>query len=342
MATRVTGLRRRVFLKGLIKYLCLILVPLLLSSLLLVLAMTVRTGNMLLEQSASCASLYRMNFDHIFSAANQVRIYIDSTPGSELSLMQLLREEHPSHSALEGFRNLGDFITAGKSANTFMYSCYITKGGSPYVIVDGDRILLEEFSDRGFIEDQGELERTRVVSRRIEQKGLDGIPVVSIYQKTRYGDIVVCNIQKSDFTSILKSSGHDPVLVDRSGNVVVGSPVFEAEVSSFLASLISSGKSYGLFEHTLYVLGALDTVDLYYVDVIPESLVFNSLHSLLFVLGLILFVGVAASFILSYIVSQVEYRKIGRIIRVFDEEAGDSEDRIFQYTHGDVYIKSSR
>lgn len=320
------------------KNLCLVVIPLVISSLVLVYAMTARIRDVLISQSAGYASLYRMNFDSIFSTASQLRIYIDSTADAELSLMQVLREDHPSQSALAGLRNISDFITANRSSNTFMKSLYIGKPGSRYVIVDGDRLLLETFPDRAFLDDVRKSDKAWVKVRKIEQPGLDGITVVSIYQRTRYNDIVVCNIQGSYFTSVLNSSGANAFLVDRSGELVIGTPDQGEDISAFLSEMIASNRTYGLNGKTLYVIGALDTLELFYVDAIPSRTVLDALNTPIMIAYIIILIGVVFAVIISFLVSQNEYRKIGRIIKVFDEEAGADEERIFRYTHGDVYV----
>lgn len=346
MPTRMHGLRRRFFVRSLIKYLSIILLPLLICIALMVWTYFFQMTGIIKEDTKRAATLSALNFTELFQELAQLQLFVDSSAEVHLGLLQVLQEDNPSPEAFASLLDLARFEQVSMKAKPYILSYYIGKPESPYVLVNGERLLVQSFSDSSWMEPFAASHGKILVSvRRMRQYAFEkeGSLVISLYQRTKYNEIIVANIRPTYFSSFLASSGHHVSLVDKDGCRVLGSDggsfvSDDAEGQSFLASLARSSQ-HGLWHDRKFVIMApLNNVGLYFVDEIPHTVLFSSLYRIGIISVLVIISAIFVSIVLALYFTRREYLKVCRILRLFDAHSPSDSNLTIEYSRGDVYV----
>lgn len=325
-------MRRRFFLTSFVQYLLLLLVPILLFSSLFIWIVNGKVTGMIEDYTQSLFSISSLNIENLFDEMLQTKIFIESKSDVHIALFQVLEEDEPSPEALKTLEILSQFQSTILNSKFYIQSLYIGKLGSPYAIVNGERKAARSLVDQGWYESARRHEKkldTWIEARTIKQYSFEekGVPIISIFQRTKYNEIIVVNLYRSYFTNLLDSIAHlgkEALWVSDEG----GEILFENRVSSLLeepfkASLFAQSlalKSKGMRIGDDYLTSMkMDRYELRFISLIPDNLIYATPLLLKKTTFIVAIIATILSLFLAIIFTRESYLKVSKIVAIFEK-----------------------
>lgn len=344
-------MRRRFFLTSFVQYLLLLLVPILIFSTLFIWIVNGKVTSMIEDYTQSLFSISSLNIENIFDEMLQTKIYIESKSDVHIALFQVLEEENPSPEALATLALLSQYQYTILNTKFYIQSLYIGKLNSPYAIVNGERKKGKDMIDQGWYESAQRHEKnltTWIETRTIRQYSFEtkGVPVISIYQRTKYNEIIVVNLYRSYFTNLLDSIAHlgkEALWVsDEEGRIL-----FESRVSSLLeepikrssfaqsVALKAKGMKYGDYYLTSM---KMDRYNLRFISLIPNDLIYATPLLLKKTTFFVAIMATILSLVLAIMFTRESYLKVSKIVAIFEKNLQEKLLFDFDKKGGNAYF----
>jgi two-component system, sensor histidine kinase YesM len=330
MKSKLQGIRRRFFYTRFLRYLILMLIPILLFSSVFQWMFRKHVTGIIETDKAQITNLSLLTMDHLFGELEKVRIFIETNPDYHLSLLQELREENPGKNVQQDLDRIKEYLTASLNANPYIHSYYIGKQTSPFIIVDGERRDRNTWFDTGWLDDYPAGQTGWVRCRNIREFAFEtqGVPVISVYRLTRYNEIITINIYRNYLVNLLNEitseNGEMVYLLDKDGTVIARSS------SAMAYAPHMDGKYYTVSK-------PLERYGLYCLDLIPRSTMLAPVYMMLRVSAFTALLAFLLSALLALAFSRKEYLKIARILDTIETNTGQSFDIDVVGKNGDVH-----
>lgn len=331
-------MKRQFFISKFRMFISLTLVPICIFGFISIFFINIQVKEEAKEKTTANTELMAQYMGELTGTLEFYRVTVNSDARLHLALIPALNTESPHESDLTGLYQAMQSLYYSQSTKPYIQSIFLTIKDSRYFINGINREAFEDSVDSGWAREAGGSDsQIFFKTRDVKKNKFDThtIPVVTVYQKLKYNELMAINLRQDYFNrwldSIADYEGQILLITDESGQLLFYSknmvhlPDFlspEPGVISIPDSVPASGAD-GYF----YSTGSFPGVyGLRYVSMIPQKEVFrlsNTVLKLTLTAGLL---SILFSSILAYFYTMRDYKQIFQIISLFEKaEKGEFE-----------------
>ena len=328
--SRMARVLRIFFIKNLVTYFVLLLVPAIIFCIVASSAVERYVSDLVRSNTNTVFSISSASMESMLSDSMQIGIYVDNHPDIILALLYAFQGESNDNvrRALSGLDEyLGNFMVSAP----YIHSVCLYKKGADLIAVGGSIRSCEDFGNEGFIEaisnagSSMEIQRHSIKLGAFEERGTD---VVTFITGLKYGIILAINIREADIWEMLDRATQYPqemlVLADDSGEVITGNGWYR------ITDPIQE-EDYLIQSHELL------SGDYSLVSLIPDSVVHEASSAVFRVAYLVMALALAASAIISLILTRISYRRVNSMLKLFELNDGLADIDLGSKSGFDLY-----
>ena len=324
-------MKKQFFRSKFIMFLSLTLVPICIFGFVSVFYINLQLQKEAREKTTNTTQLMAQGMSELTSTLEYYKVSLASDAKFHLALIR----------ALDNQANLSDDMTRltqkiqglyySLSTKPYIHSLYLTIKGSPYYIDGISRAAFETSNDRMWANEAFEQNTSPFIKvREIKKNKFDThtTPVVTIYNKLKYHELMALNLDPNYFDNWLNSitayTNQALVITDSTGQILfcndntanLPDEIYQKIDEFSAASPADDVTTDDYFHNTGTFPGVYG---FHYLSLIPRSEVFglcNSILNLTIAAGLL---SILISSFLAYFYTMRDYRQIFQIIDVFDQ-----------------------
>ena len=326
----VAKIRRVFFIKNLITYFVLLLVPVIIFCLVAIAVVERDVINLIETNTNTVFNMSGASIEDMLFSSSRIGIYVNTHADMLIALLSVFQngysaENNPAFVAYNNF--LDDFIASAP----YIHSVCLYKEDSDYIVIGGSVRRTDGFGNEQFMDSLAGssgsvLQKNNVMLNAFEGRGTD---VITFITALKYGMVLAININEAYVCDMLDMATQYPseklFLADSNGEVITGNHVFKTQ------DPLVSQESYLRQSHDLlegnYRL----------VSYIPDSVVHDASHSIFLILNLVMGTAFIASAIISLVLTRNSYKKINEMLKLFEKNGGLDDIVIDPVAHFDMY-----
>lgn len=324
-------MRRKFFLSKFIMFLSLSLIPVCIFGALSVFYINLQVKDDAMDKSTAITDVMELTMEELTSTLEAFKITVNSDARFHLAVLSALNSDSPENIDPSSFSQTMQSLYYSQSTRPYISSLFLTIQGSPYFINGLTREAFNDATDNTWVsEADGNPSSIFFKVRQVKKNKFDThlIPVVTVYQRMKYQELMAVNLYQSYFNSWLDSitnyEGQILLITDQEGQVLF----FNRNYGLLPATLLTAEGTLANPEYAPELLkkeyffnaGAFPGVyGLNYLSLIPQKEVFhisNTLLKLTLAAGLL---AILVSSLLAYVYTARDCRQIFRIIDLFDK-----------------------
>lgn len=324
-------MRRKFFLSKFIMFLSLSLIPVCIFGILSVCYINLQVRDDAMEKSTSITDVMELTMDELTSTLEVFKITVNSDARFHLAVLSALNSDSPENIDPSSFNQTMQSLYYSQSTRPYIASLFLTIQGSPYFINGLAREALADATDGTWVSDAvGNPSNIFFKVRQVKKNKFDThlIPVVTVYQRMKYQELMAVNLSQNYFNNWLDSitnyEGQILLITDREGQVLF----FNRNYGLLPETLLTADQKLAdpklapklLKKEYFFNAGTFPGVyGLNYLSLIPQKEVFhisNTLLKLTLAAGLL---TILASSFLAYFYTARDCRQIFQIIDLFDK-----------------------
>lgn len=317
-------MKRRFFIRKFVIFISLTMVPICIFGMISAFYINLRVRKEASEKAKGTVTLMQQYMEEFTDSLEFYRISLVSNPRLHLALIHTLNNDDVF---TEDFANLTEttkLLYYSQSTKPYIQSIYLTIEGSSYFINGTNRESFEYAIDGEWAMAAEEIqEQTFMKVRNIKKNKFDTatIPVVSVYQRLKYNELMVVNIRQDYFNkwldSITNYENQMIFITDSYGHIL-----FQNKNNMDMTATELAEKE-GYFSNTGIFPG---NYNLHYFSLIPEKEVFWLSGTILKLTAIAGILSIVLSSVLAYVYTLQDYHQIFQIIELFDQaEKGEVE-----------------
>lgn len=321
-------MKRHFYLSKLIMFLSLTLVPIGIFGLVTIFYINTQVKKTAMENSRSAIALIEQTIKELNDTLEFYRISVNSDSRIHLALISALNSAEDQALNTAVFNQTMQNLYYSQSTKPYIQSLFLTIEGSPYYINGLTRESFENSADNTWVSDTlGNRENTFFKVRHIKRNKFDEVlvPVVTVYQRLKYQELMAINLYQSYFNKWLDSitdyNGQLLLITDQDGQLLFYNSNMNPE--NFSAGLPDSDP---VLKANYFIASETSNgpYNLSYMSLVPHHEVFRLSNSILRLTLLAGVTSIIVSSILAYIYTARDYRQINQIITLFqDAEKGE-------------------
>lgn len=333
-------MKRHFYLSKLIMFLSLTLIPIGIFGLISVFYINTQVKKNAIENSASTTKLIEQNMKELSETLEFYQVAINSDTRIHLDLITTLGNTKSNHQNTTIFNQTLQNLYYSQCTKPYIQSMFLTIEGSPYFINGLTCEKFENSVDHTWISDaQNNDASTFFKVRHVKRNKFDTVtmPVVTVYHKIKYQELLAINLRQDYFNqwldSITNYNGQILLISDKDGQLLFhnSNAYFPTSDPALLLSnpsieddyFITSGNTYGFS----------------YLSLIPQTEVFQLSKSLLLLTLIASIASIAVSSVLAYIYTARDYNQINQIITLFQKaEKGEFEPQKAKHCKNNAYF----
>lgn len=324
-------MRRKFFLSKFIMFLSLSLIPVCIFGALSVFYINLQVKDDAMDKSTAITDVMELTMDELTSTLEVFKITVNSDARFHLAVLSALNSDSPENIDPSSFSQTMQSLYYSQSTKSYISSLFLTIQGSPYFINGLTREAFGDAIDSTWVSDAaGNPSNIFFKVRQVKKNKFDThlMPVVTVYQRMKYQELMAVNLYQNYFNSWLDSitnyEGQILLITDQEGQVLFFNRNYDLLPSALLASdgNLSNPENAPKLLKKKYFFNAGTFPGVYglnYLSLIPQKEVFrisNTLLKLTFAAGLF---AILASSLLAYFYTARDCRQIFQIIDLFDK-----------------------
>ena len=336
MKRSIKGLRRRFFATNLLKYLAVILLSTLLMGIPALLIVQKQIKRQVEQTTEAVFSLSSNSFENLFNIVSEIRTYCDTNPSFLLYLLQLSMNKQAFEN--KAFHEWQGYINTTLLTRPYLHSVCIVKADSPFIIANDQLLDKVQFGNETFFQYLTTLPHAILSLQSLT--GFDQMrqDVVSIIAPLKYNLTLSVNISHSYFRTLFSEatqySGQLFWLESVNGTIVAGNPASESYLGANAKQLRDKlGNEYYLQRHSLN----MPLQSLYMSSAIPRSIVMAPALYLEKWLLVVIIIAFFSALLISLILTSRSYKKINRILSLFESYELDGQQILADSKAFDTY-----
>lgn len=316
-------MKRHFYFSKLIMFLSLTLIPISIFGLCTVFYINMQVKKSAIEHSASITALMEQTMDELTSTLEFYRVSVNSDTQIHLALIASLgNSETSSKEAIASNRTLQNLYYS-QSTKPYIQSLFLTVADSPFFINGLNRETFSSATDCTWVEEaRSHSNLTFFKVRHIKRNKFDTAetPVVTVYQRMKYKELMAINLRQDYFNQCLDSitnyKGQILLITDQEGQILFHNSNINPKNIDYTvwAEEIQKTRDYFYSSETLG-----NPYGLSFVSLIPWQEIFllsNSIRTIALLAGA---VSILVSSVLAYIYTARDYRQILQIIDLFSK-----------------------
>ena len=220
-------MRRKFFLSKFIMFLSLSLIPVCIFGILSVCYINLQVRDDAMEKSTSITDVMELTMDELTSTLEVFKITVNSDARFHLAVLSALNSDSPENIDPSSFSQTMQSLYYSQSTRPYIASLFLTIQGSPYFINGLAREALADATDGTWVSDAvGNPSNIFFKVRQVKKNKFDThlIPVVTVYQRMKYQELMAVNLSQNYFNNWLDSitnyEGQILLITDREGQVL--------------------------------------------------------------------------------------------------------------------------
>lgn len=343
---KAVHIRRSFFTKNFAFTLGLMLVPILLLT--LVSSLYVRRELRSEVERTSRQSLQYMSgsFDRVFQETLGYKAQFSANPRMNVHLITALSGKPLGYEESSTLRDMYNSITAISNIKAYIYSLYLSDENSDYMIVDGVRMPVKDYSDdwqAAYWKQESGVSYWAAPRSIQRYRFEEPMPVITIFQRIMYSGIMVVNLRTSYFEELLDPASMSPgqiVMVFNTGDeLLVGSGPMDRLTGEQIAALLERGQRQSSFLQDGYYVSYLpsDRYGMKYLSLIPQQSVYRIPDTLVKAMLAVSAFAVVVAVVLAFFSTRSRYRQICTLLNTFELAEQGGEIPQARYRANDVY-----
>lgn len=282
------------------------------------------------EKAQGTTALMRQYMGELTDYLEFYRISLVSNPRLHLALMNSLNSERMDTEDFSDLTEATRLLYYFQSTKPYIQSVYLTIKGSPYFINGVYRENFETAADGSWESEAEEIsENTFMRVRNVKRNKFDTatVPVVSLYQRLKYNELMMINIRQEYFNTWLDSvTDYDSqvlFITDSSGQILFqnkNTGLLPEKLQERIREYLAADTSESFAQKGYFCNSGLfpGNYDLHYFSLIPDGEVFRLSNVLLGLTAAAAILSILFSSALAYVYTMQDYRQIFQIIDLFD------------------------
>lgn len=326
-------MKRQYFCSKFRMFISLTLVPICIFGFLTVFYINTQVKKEARENTRSTTELMAQYLEELTGTLEFYRVSVTSDSRLHLALIGALGNSSAGSGNLTKLAQSMQNLYYAQSTKPYLQSIFLTIEDSPYFINGIYRETFDEAADSTWVQEIPDTEeQTAMKVRNIKKNKFDThtIPVVTVYQKLKYRELMAVNIYQDYFNTWLDSiadyDGQGLFITDSTGQVLFSNKNTDLlpKAASFLEHNIPPDS---VIDGYFYNAGTFPGVyGFRYQSLIPQKEVFKLSSTILKLTLAAGFLSILLSSVLAYCYTMRDYKQIFQIIELFEHaEKGEFE-----------------
>ena len=326
-------MKRQYFCSKFRMFISLTLVPICIFGFLSIFYINMQVKNEAREKTRSTTELMAQYMEELTGTLEFYKVSVNADSRLHLALIGALGSGLSGTGDMEKLAQSMQSLYYAQSTKPYLQSVFLTITGSPYFINGIYRETFQGSADSTWADEVPETDgNTALKVRNVKKNKFDThtIPVVTVYQKLKYNELMAVNIRQDYFNNLLESissySGQGLFITDSDGQVLFtnADDKLLPKAASFFEN---NAPADSIVDGYFYNSGDFPGVyKLRYQSLIPQKEVFklsNTILKLTLAAGLL---SILLSSVLAYFYTMRDYKQIFQIIELFENaEKGEFE-----------------
>ncbi|WP_367924991.1 histidine kinase [uncultured Ruthenibacterium sp.] len=339
-------IRRSFFLKNFAFTLGLMIVPIVLLTFVASSYAQRELRNEVERTSRQSLEYIRNSFDSVFQETFGYQTQLSANPRMNVHMITALAGNSLDYEEQSSLRNMFNSITVLSNIKNYVYSLYLSDETSEYMIVDGTRIPIDQYSD-DWREDYWKQDKDVTywaTLRSIQRYAFeDPVEVITVFQRIMYSGVMVVNLRASYFETLLDPDnmvdGQMVLVFNEDDELLISNAQKDAIPQQNIEEIRQRLQTENDFLYDGYYISGVksDRFGMQYISLIPEKAIYQISDAFIKTMLMVALLAVAVSILLAFLSTRSRYRQICTLLNTFELAEQGKEIPMPKYRPNDVY-----